>query len=235
MGKKTLWASVLALFIVLAFFEFTNTDLLIQEHLYLSAEKTWVLKDPKLLYRAIFYTGIKIPIFIIGFGALAASLISWRKKKWNEYRKGLIIISLSLIILPLSVAVIGKNFTNVQCPDDLNHFAGKIPYVKLFDNYPVNPNSPDGKFPRGHCFPAGHASGGFALLALVCFFKEKRNKILAFIFAMSTGWIMGVYQMLRGAHFLSHHLVTMILALILVSTLNLLIKDFSNESTQTKK
>lgn len=235
MGKRTLWASVLALFIVLAFFELTNTDLLIQEHLYLRAEKTWVLKDPKLLYRAIFYTGIKIPIYILGVGALVASLISWKKKKWHVYRKGLLIVTLTLIILPLSVAVVGKNLTNVQCPDDLNAFAGKIPYVKLFDNYPINLNSPDGKFPRGRCFPAGHATGGFALLALVCFFKKRRNKILAFLFAMSVGWTMGVYQMLRGAHFLSHHVTTMLLALILVSTLNLFIKDFDHESTQPKK
>ncbi|MDO9183943.1 MAG: phosphatase PAP2 family protein, partial [Bacteriovorax sp.] len=219
----------------LAFFEFTNTDLLIQEHLYLPAEKTWVLKDPHLFYRALFYTAIKIPIYIIGALALGATIISWKKQKWHEYRKGLIIVTLSLIILPLSVAVIGKNMTNVQCPDDLNHFAGKIPYVKLFDSYPKNPESLDGKFRRGHCFPAGHASGGFALLSLVCFFRERKNKIWAFVFAMSMGWTMGVYQMLRGAHFLSHHLTTMILALILVSTLNQLIKDFENVSPATEK
>ena len=230
MGKKTLWASVLALIFVLAFFELTSADLLLQEHFYLPAEKTWILKDPRLLFRAIFYTGIKIPIYIIGVSALVASVISWKKNKWIEYRKGLIIITLSLIILPLSVAVVGKNISNVQCPDDLNHFAGKIPYVKLFDHYPNNPNSPDGKFPRGHCFPAGHASGGFALISLFCFFRNKRNKKLALIFAMSVGWIMGVYQMLRGAHFLSHQLTTMLLALILVSTLNLLIKDFNHVS-----
>lgn len=230
MGKKTLWASILGLILLLAFFELTNTDLLIQEHLYLPLEKTWVLKDPGLRYRAIFYTGIKIPIFIIGISALIASIVSWKKKIWNDYRKGLIIVTLTLIILPVSIALVGKNLTNVQCPDDLNHFAGRIPYVKLFDHYPINPNSTDGKWPRGKCFPAGHASGGFALLSLVCFFKRKRNKVLAFFFAMSTGWIMAIYQMLRGAHFLSHNLTTMFLALILVSSLNLLIKDFSYES-----
>ena len=235
MGKKTLWASILALIIVLAFFELTSFDLFIQKYLYLPLEKTWILKDPDLFYRKIFYTGIKIPIYILGFSAIIASVISWKKNKWNDYRKGLIITSLSLIILPLSVAVIGKNSTNVHCPGELKIYSGTIPYVKLFDSYPKNPDSPDGKFPRGHCFPAGHASGGFALLGIVCLFKEKRKKIWAFIGAMSIGWIMGVYQMLRGAHFLSHHLITMILALILVSTLNLLIKDFSHESSSTEK
>lgn len=230
MGKKTLWVSLISLVLLLFFFELTNTDLLLQEHFYLPLEKTWILKDPGLKLRAIFYDGIKIPIYIIGVSALIASIISWKKKTWHSYRKGLLIVTLSLIILPASVALVGKNLTNVQCPDDLNHFAGKIPYVKLFDSYPKNPNSLDGKWPRGHCFPAGHASGGFALVSLFCFFRSKKNKWLALIFALGTGWIMAIYQMLRGAHFISHNLVTMILAIILVSSLNLLIKDFDHES-----
>ncbi len=192
-------------------------------------EKTWILKDPGLHYRALYYNYIKIPIYVIGLTSLVACIVSWKKKIWLEYRKGLLIITLSLIILPLGVGVIGKAVTNVQCPDDLSHFAGKIPYVKLFESYPYNPNSPDHKWPRGHCYPAGHASGGFALLSLVCFFKSRKYKFLAFMLAMGMGWTMGVYQMLRGAHFLSHHLVTMILAFILVSSLNLLIKDFDHE------
>jgi membrane-associated PAP2 superfamily phosphatase len=235
LGKKTLWASLLALLIVLAIFELTNADLYIQDHLYLTAEKMWILKDPQNFYRKIFYTGIKIPIYFIGVGALIATLISWKKNILPEYRKGLLVVTLSLIILPLSVAVVGKNISNVQCPYDLNVYSGKIPYVKLFDSYPINPNALDGKFPRGHCFPAGHASGGFALLSLICLFKRRRNKILAFFIAMSAGWIMGVYQMLRGAHFLSHQLTTFILAVILISTLNLLLKDFEHESSPIKK
>ena len=232
MGKKTLWISLLSLVVILVFFEFTNTDLLLQESFYLPLEKTWILKDPGLRYRAIFYTGMKIPIYIIGFSSLMASLLSWKKNLWHHYRKGLLIVTLTLIILPSFVALVGKNLSNVQCPDDLNHFAGKIPYVKLFETYPANPHSLDGKWPRGHCFPAGHASGGFALLSLVCFFKSRRNKLLALFFALSMGWVMGVYQMLRGAHFLSHNITTMILAFIIVSTLNQLIEDFNNESIE---
>ncbi|MBP9680863.1 MAG: phosphatase PAP2 family protein [Bacteriovorax sp.] len=229
MGKKTLWTTSFALMALLAFFEFTNADLILQERLYFPKEKTWLLKDPEQIWRSIFYTGIKIPIYIIGVAALIASIISWKKNIWKQYRKGLIIVTLTLIILPASIATIGKNMTNVHCPDDLTNFGGKIPYIKLLESYPTNPESPDGKWPRGRCFPAGHASGGFALLSFVCFFKSKRNRALAFFLAMATGWIMGLYQMIRGVHFLSHHLTTMLLAVILISSLNLLIKDFTHE------
>ncbi|MGZ3808049.1 MAG: phosphatase PAP2 family protein [Bacteriovorax sp.] len=221
---------------MLAFFEFTDTDVRLQEHLYVPLARDWIInvKDLNHIYYFFFYTAIKIPIYLIGLGALIATIISWKKNKWREYRKGLIVATLTLIILPTSIALVGKKAINVQCPSDLSRYNGTVPYVKLFEPYPKNPNSPNGKWPEGHCWPAGHASGGFALLSLVCLFKSRRNKILAFIFAMSMGWIMGVYQMLRGAHFLSHHLTTMFLAFILISSLNLLIKDYSHESVEAK-
>jgi len=235
LGKKTLWISLLALAIVLFFFELTNTDIILQEWFFSPVDKTWLLKDPHKIYRAIFYTGIKIPIYIIGLFCLYGSIVSIAKNKWNEYRKGFLIVILTLVILPSTIALVGKRYSNVQCPEDVTHFGGNIPYVKLFDSYPKNPHSPDGKWFPGHCFPAGHASGGFGLISLVFLCKKRKQKILAFLLGLSMGTIMGGYQMLRGAHFISHNIVTMLLAIILISTLNLLIKDCSYESSQNQK
>jgi membrane-associated PAP2 superfamily phosphatase len=66
------------------------------------------------------------------------------------------------------------------------------------------------------CWPAGHASGGFALLSLFFLFKSRRNKIFALIFGLSVGWMMGLYKMLIGDHFLSHTIITMILAWLII-------------------
>ena len=49
------------------------------------------------------------------------------------------------------------------------------PFVKKLEPYPINPNRPDGKWPPGNCWPAGHASGGFALLSLYLVFKDKKK------------------------------------------------------------
>ncbi len=219
---------------VLVFFEFTNVDFTLQTQLWIADEKSWFLKDPYNIYRAIFYHGIKIPIYLIGASAFYGLYRVWKHSVWIEYKKGLLIVALTLVTLPLFIAEVGKKVSNVNCPDDLKVFNSDRPYAKLFENYPPNPNSADGKWPRGHCWPAGHASGGFALFSLVCLFKSSRNKIRAFWAAMITGHIMGFYQMLKGSHFLSHHIVTMLLALILVSTLNLLIKESPYESVTLK-
>ena len=217
------------------FFEYTNLDIVIEDSFYDFAQKAWRFQDPGAFYYKIFYQGIKFPIYIIGLLSVSGYFYSRKKNIWHEKRKGMAIIGLTLITLPLFIALVGKGVTNVHCPDDITRYGGGIPYVKVLEKYPVNPNSPDGKYPRGHCFPAGHASGGFALLSLVCFYKGRRQKIWAFLFAMSMGTAMSVIQMLRGLHYLSHQLVTFLLALIFVSIFNLIIKDSYDHSTQTTK
>lgn len=227
--------SIISLILVFVFFEYTNVDILIEDYFYDFTNKMWRFQDPGAFYYNIFYRGIKWPIYIIGLSSLAGYFYSRKKNIWPEKRKGLAIISLTLVTLPLFVALVGKNVTNVHCPDDITRYGGGIPYVKVLEKYPLNPKSPDGKFQRGHCFPAGHASGGFALLSLICFYKTRRQKFLAFLFAMSMGTAMSGIQMLRGLHYLSHQLVTLLLALIFVSIFNLIIKDSYDQATQTTK
>lgn len=228
-------ASLITLILVFVFFEYTNTDLIIEDHFYDFAKNAWRFQDPGAIYYKIFYQGIKIPIYLIGLFSVIGFFYSKKKNIWVDKRKGFAVIALSIIVLPAFVAFVGKNVTNVHCPDDITRYKGGIPYVKVLEHYPKNPNSPDGKYPRGHCFPAGHASGGFALLSLVCFYRTKKEKFLAFIFAMSMGTAMSVIQMLRGLHYLSHQLVTMLLAFIFVSIFNLIIKDPYDQPNQASK
>lgn len=63
---------------------------------------------------------------------------------------------------------------------------------------------------KGHCFPGGHASTGFALMAGYAVFRQSNRK-RAYFFLVSgciLGFAMGWAQMMRGAHFLSHNLWT---------------------------
>ena len=63
---------------------------------------------------------------------------------------------------------------------------------------------------KGHCFPGGHASTGFALMAGYSVFRQSNRK-RAYFFLVSgciLGFAMGWAQMMRGAHFLSHNLWT---------------------------
>lgn len=235
MGKKTLIGSLIALLLVFIFFEYTNVDLLLEDNFYDFTNHIWKFQDPGQFYYKIFYQGIKIPIYLIGLAAVIGYFYSKKKNIWVERRKGIAVVALTLICLPAFVALVGKNLSNVHCPDDITRYQGGIPYVKILEKYPINPKSKDGKYPRGHCFPAGHCSGGFALLSLVCFFKKRKEKIWAFLFAMSMGTAMAILQLLRGLHYVSHLLTTLILAFIFVSFFNLVIKDSHDQATSIKK
>jgi len=53
-------------------------------------------------------------------------------------------------------------------------------------------------------------------LSLFFLFKSKRNKKIAIISAICIGWSMGLYKMMVGDHFLSHTIITMVLAWLII-------------------
>ncbi|HSC81377.1 MAG TPA: phosphatase PAP2 family protein, partial [Chitinolyticbacter sp.] len=88
-----------------------------------------------------------------------------------------------------------------HCPWDLAEYGGYAPHLALFEALPAG-------IAPGHCFPAGHASGGFALLAFHFALRDRHPRWarIAAIGALVLGWIMGWAQTMRGAHFVSHTL-----------------------------
>src|SRR3569833_1864889 len=63
----------------------------------------------------------------------------------------------------------------------------------------------------GRCWPGGHASGGFAIIAgyFALHTQQPRWAHHILVLSLALGAIMGDVQMVRGAHFLSHNLWTL--------------------------
>lgn len=105
----------------------------------------------------------------------------------------------------LSTALVAwvKSWSNVDCPWDLLRYGGERAYVSLFAIRPTG-------MPRGACFPAGHASGGYAWMAAYFFFLAVRPawRWRGLAAGVLLGLVFGLSQQLRGAHFLSHDLWT---------------------------
>ena len=100
----------------------------------------------------------------------------------------------------------------MPCPKNEIHYGGKYIKTKIWESYPKNLQP----IQKKRCWPAGHASGGFALLSLFFLFKTRRSKFIALVASISIGWCMGIYKMLIGDYFLSHTIITMILAWITI-------------------
>ncbi|KAF0190461.1 MAG: phosphoesterase PA-phosphatase-like protein [Gammaproteobacteria bacterium] len=209
--NKQILATVAVLVISTAIFELSHIDLPIQNHFYDFQAHRWIVDRDESVPRLLFYEGIK-KVFI-GFVllVLAVLVVARWKRYLPEYRSGLLIVLLSTIAVPLAANGL-KALTNVPCPRDIVHFNGGHPYVTLLTPYPEG--SPP--MERIRCFPAGHASGGFSLLALFFLFKTRRARTMALIFGMAIGWTVGIYKMTIGDHFLSHTVFTMILAWLII-------------------
>ena len=135
-------------------------------------------------------------------GIVAASLLlhgsTYVRPRFRALRRPSLYFSIAMI---LAIGLVGllKTWTNVDCPWDLREFGGAFPYVHVFAH------RPDG-LRHAQCFPAAHASSGYALMALyfVAYERSRRYARAGLALGLAMGLIFGVAQQSRGAHFLSH-------------------------------
>ena len=222
--KKQFIVTFVLFVLTILFFEYTNVDIRIENIFYNFSTHTWLIDRNEKILKFIFYDGIKKLLIIVAVLMLFSLIVFRRNKIVNEYKKGLIVVILSAIFVPVVIGGL-KAVTNTPCPKNTVIYGGIYPEVKVLESYPKNFHQ-KGKI---KCWPAGHASGGFALLSLFFLFKSPRNKKRAVILSMVVGWSMGLYKMMIGDHYLSHTLVTMFLAWIIILIIARIVKpeDFT--------
>jgi len=113
-------------------------------------------------------------------------------------------VQLPLAVLScLGAVTLLKFWSDTSCPWDLHAFGGTLAHVSHW-----RPGAHDGG--GGHCFPAGHASTGFAFVGGYFALRRHRPRLAAWWLgaALAAGAGLGLSQQLRGAHFTSHTLWT---------------------------
>lgn len=134
------------------------------------------------------------------FLALGLNKIKPFRDYLGAYQKQFCAVFVGMLLSTTVVAFL-KSMSVHGCPNDLLMYGGKLPLLALFADLP------QGVAP-GHCFPGGHASGGFALMAFYFGFRQQKPKFAYTMLLISIllGFVMGWAQMMRGEHFLSHNL-----------------------------
>ena len=215
---KHIAASLAALVALMVFFELTNFDLWVQDFLYTPQSEEWLLSTSNSPLYFIFYDGPKKLLVFFELALLFVAIFFNQQGLFKHYQQGILIV---LIALPLGPALVSslKSSTNVACPYALVDYGGKLPYIGVLESYPEDSQPQK----RQRCFPAGHASGGFALLALYYLPKSRGNKNKMLALAIIAGTLMGGYKMMVGHHFLSHTLVSMVICWLVVNIVALLV------------
>jgi membrane-associated PAP2 superfamily phosphatase len=89
----------------------------------------------------------------------------------------------------------------VYCPVETTQYAGKIEHKEWYENFDLlNVAGP------GRCWPGGHASGGFTMLALYFVarrYRWRHSKAILYG-SLLLGFVYGTTRVLQGWHYMSH-------------------------------
>jgi membrane-associated PAP2 superfamily phosphatase len=195
------WLPLLAFAVSAVGLMLLHGDAWVADRLYAWQGHRWALRDGFVTQGLIHIGGRDLST--AAWLAVAGTWIVARLRPgMAALRTPLAYLALSTLLATALVAWI-KSWSNMDCPWDLLRYGGDRPYVGLLGLRPLG-------LSRGVCFPAGHASGGYAWMALYFFFLMLRPRLRWFGLALGilAGLVFGVSQQLRGAHFLSHDLWT---------------------------
>ena len=181
--------------------ENSRLDVLVAESWYRLEGGQWAWRDSWYANNLIHFYGKRM-LFAFGLVLIALLFLGRFSARLRRWRKTLAYVLACLAVLPALVALL-KYFSQVPCPWDLVRFGGEQPYEHTA-SYAL------GHTDTGNCFPAGHASGGFALLSIYfASLGHARRPFVWLLPGLLVGWIFALGQQSRGAHFLSHDLWTL--------------------------
>lgn len=157
-------------------------------------------------------------VVVVACCVIAIYFLSFVLPELKPQRRLLLFLSLSLTLAPLAVVLL-KAASPRHCPWDLLEYGGFAPHLSLFDDVPAG-------LPPGHCFPAGHASTGFCLMAFYFAGRALRRRWsarIALIGGIAAGLGLGLGRIVQGAHFLSHVLWSGLVCWLVIVALHCLI------------
>ena len=121
---------------------------------------------------------------------------------WLNRRRALYALACMALVPIISTQL--RAVSHMATPLELKMYGGVHEHLLLFQAKPAG-------YPC-HAFPAGHASGGFALMCLYWTWADRSYRRLGLVIGLGVGGLMGLYQIARGEHFLSHTLATALIA-----------------------
>lgn len=198
---RHLWLPLAATLALSAVLMAGNGDQWLADQLYRAEGGHWLLKDhwftATLVHRGGKYASTAAAVGLLVFGLLAR-----RSSRWRSWSRPALYLVLAVALSTAAVSLL-KGLTHMDCPWDLAGYGGGRAFFGLFE-------SRHG-LPASGCFPAGHASAGYAWVALyfAALATRPRWRWAGLATGLGAGLLFGISQQLRGAHFLSHDLWTL--------------------------
>jgi membrane-associated PAP2 superfamily phosphatase len=153
------------------------------------------------LWRGVLHDGIRYLPWLLELALLLAMFWPFGaiKQLPVERRAQLALSTLVALLVVSSI----KLHSSTSCPWDLQQFGGAARYLSHWAWGVADGGG-------GGCFPAGHASAGFAFVSGFFAFRHALPATARrwLVGALAVGLLLGLAQQVRGAHFMSHTLWT---------------------------
>lgn len=154
------------------------------------------------LFKVVLHDWARNVVFFMALVTLGLFFATFVRPDLRRFRRSITFIIVSMIITTSTIALI-KYKSSIHCPYDLIDYGGSFRRVELLEWRFIDQKP-------GKCWPAGHASAGYCLLAF--YFAARSVKTVwtlpLLIAALAIGFTFTISQTVRGAHFLSHGLWT---------------------------
>lgn len=199
--QQHLWMPLVPFVLLFVLLVVGHGDLWIADRVYAMEGHAWTLQSG-FITQDLLHAAARQASKAAWFVMLLALCLCLCVRRLQAWRRPLSYLLLSTL---LATAIVGlmKRWTHVDCPWDLTRYGGSHVYYSLVMHRP-------GLAAAGKCFPAGHASAGYAWVALYFALLGRPSlRWWGLGVGLGLGLVFGVTQQLRGAHFASHDLVAL--------------------------
>lgn len=179
---------------------FGGGDMWLAKQVYALQGGAWTLRHD-LVTEGLIHRGGRLLSGLAWLGLLLFLLGSWltgRGVRWRRTAGYLVLSVLCSVVLVTGL----KRTLVMDCAWSVAGLGGTRSHLTLLDQRPA-------AYPPDHCFPAAHASVGYAWLALYFAgfgFGSRRTRWIGLAIGLGAGLVFGIGQQFRGAHFASHDL-----------------------------
>lgn len=214
MTRRSYWfclaATVLPLVAIAGAAATSAVDVRISDAIFAAGGAAWPLPHSGWT-RAVGYEGPKYLVILFALVLIAglARPDLLRRMRLEPREAAYLLACLALV--PAAIGAL-RSLSGIACASQLVRYGGDIP--DWLGHFTLARLLADNGL-HG-CFPSGHASGGFALLALGMLDRKPAARRALWLGAVLYGSWMGTYQLLRGAHFASHVIASALIAQLVV-------------------
>lgn len=192
----------LAVLLVLsAAISFFDIDKVLADYFYGLQGHAWAWKDTWLA-EEFFHKGGRAGSLLLAVITFALTVTAYCSKRLIRHRRPLLYLFFAATGGSLLVSLL-KSSLAVSCPWEFARYGGHLAYNSVFEQLILRNGE--------GCFPAAHASAGYAWVAVYFFGLGYSSSVrwAGLAMALAAGAVLGFAQQFRGAHFISHDLWTL--------------------------